>query len=258
MDLADVVAALVIGAPLAAVEAIADAIENVAAPGPAADALVSAAVPQPHTRSQALELSKSWQAAAPHISGAALALALRSAARSVRTVRSTQTVELVWSGPSTDVVMRPTIEALRDVCRQATRTLVLSSFSASPHADLLNELRTAADRGVDITIILETTSANAQNLGGAGAAGAFAEILDQIHLYAWPDEQRPDKYAAMHFKAAVADRHAAFVSSANLSAAAFERSMELGILVVGEPLPGRLESHLRGLIAGGHLKKVSP
>src|SRR5690606_13811753 len=103
VDLADVVAALVIGAPPAAVEAIADAIENVAAPGPAADALVSAAVPQPHTRSQALELSKSWQAAAPHTSGAALALALRSAARSVRTVRSTQTVELVWSGPSTDV-----------------------------------------------------------------------------------------------------------------------------------------------------------
>lgn len=256
MDLADVVAALVIGAPSAAVEAMADALEEVTAPGPAADALMSAAVPQPRTRTQALELSKAWQSSDLEITGAALALALRSAARSVRTVRSTQTLELVWSGPSTDVVMRPTIEALRDVCRQATRTLVLSSFSASPHADLLNELRAATDRGVDITIILETTSANAQNLGVAGAADAFAEIRDQVHLYAWPDEQRPDKYAAMHFKAAVADRHAAFVSSANLSAAAFERSMELGILVVGEPLPGRLESHLRGLIASGHLKQV--
>lgn len=257
MDLADVVAALVIGAPPAAVEAMADALENVTAPGPGADALVSAAVPQPHTRSQALRLSTAWQIVAPLTSGAAVALALRSAARSVRTVRSTQTVELVWSGPSTNVVMRPTIEALRDVCRHATRTLVLSSFSASAHADLLNELRAAMDRGVDITIILETTSANAQNLGGAGAAGAFADIRDRIHLYAWPDEQRPDKYAAMHFKAAVADRHAAFVSSANLSVAAFERSMELGILVVGEPLPARLESHLRGLIEAGHLRQVS-
>lgn len=33
--------------------------------------------------------------------------------------------------------------------------------------------------------------------------------------------------------------------------------MELGILVVGEPLPGRLENHLRGLIAADHLRPVS-
>lgn len=258
MDLGDVIADLVLGAPPAAVEAIADALETVTAPGPEAVALVSAAVPQPHVRTQAIALINSWSSIEPGVGGAAVALALRSAARSVRTVRSTQTVELVWSGPASPVVMRPTIEALRDVCRYAKHSLILSSFSTSPHADLLNELRTAIDRGVAITIILETTAANAQNVQGAAASQAFADIRNDVEVYAWPAGERPAGYAAMHFKAAVADRHAAFVSSANLSAAAFERSMELGILVVGEPLPGRLESHLRGLISAGQLKRTYP
>lgn len=249
------VSTLALGAPASTVEAIADVLDGVHRPGPEADALVSLAIPQPHVRSQALALSKAWYELQPGVSGSALALALRSAARAVRTARGSQTVELVWSGPPTDVVMRPTIEALRDVCRAADESLILSSFSTSPHADLLGELRRAITRKVDVTIILETTAANRQNVHGA-AADAFAELRDGIQLYAWPDEQRPDKYAAMHFKAAVADRHAAFVSSANLSAAAFDRSMEMGILVVGEPLPARLESHLRGLIARRHLKRI--
>lgn len=81
MDLADTIASLVIGAPPAAVEAIADALENVPIPGPAADALVSEAVPQLHTRTQALALTKAWQSAAPHVGGAAVALAPNALAR---------------------------------------------------------------------------------------------------------------------------------------------------------------------------------
>jgi phosphatidylserine/phosphatidylglycerophosphate/cardiolipin synthase-like enzyme len=55
--------------------------------------------------------------------------------------------------------------------------------------------------------------------------------------------------AALHAKAAIADDHTALVTSANLTGFAIKDNMELGLLIRGGPVPGRLASHLRELIA---------
>ncbi len=52
----------------------------------------------------------------------------------------------------------------------------------------------------------------------------------------------------LHAKAVVADREAVFVTSANLTEAALDRNIELGLLVRDRALAASVVSHFRGLI----------
>jgi phosphatidylserine/phosphatidylglycerophosphate/cardiolipin synthase-like enzyme len=58
-------------------------------------------------------------------------------------------------------------------------------------------------------------------------------------------------------KCAVADAEWLFLSSANLTQQAFTVNMELGMLVRGGTMPGRVEEQFRRLIQDGVLKAVS-
>ena len=60
----------------------------------------------------------------------------------------------------------------------------------------------------------------------------------------------------VHAKCAVADDCIAFITSANLTTAAMEKNVELGVLIRGGDLPVRLEQHLRSLVVSEILKKV--
>jgi phosphatidylserine/phosphatidylglycerophosphate/cardiolipin synthase-like enzyme len=52
----------------------------------------------------------------------------------------------------------------------------------------------------------------------------------------------------LHAKAAVADDEAVFVTSANLTEAALDRNIEVGLLVRDRALAPSVSSHFRGLI----------
>jgi phosphatidylserine/phosphatidylglycerophosphate/cardiolipin synthase-like enzyme len=104
-----------------------------------------------------------------------------------------------------------------------------------------------------LILILETT---ADSRGGLDrdARNAFDALADKAAFFSWPVAQRVVGHSSlMHVKAAVADKSAALVGSANLSAAAMDRNMELGVLIAGDPLPRLLERHIRLLIAGDHI-----
>jgi cardiolipin synthase A/B len=60
----------------------------------------------------------------------------------------------------------------------------------------------------------------------------------------------------LHAKAVVVDGRVALVSSANLTAAALDHNMELGLLVRGGGIPRRLEEHVAELRAKGILRPV--
>ncbi len=51
---------------------------------------------------------------------------------------------------------------------------------------------------------------------------------------------------ALHAKAVVADDEAVFVTSANLTEAALDRNIEVGLLVRDRALAATLSSHFRG------------
>jgi phosphatidylserine/phosphatidylglycerophosphate/cardiolipin synthase-like enzyme len=60
----------------------------------------------------------------------------------------------------------------------------------------------------------------------------------------------------MHVKAAVADSRIAFLSSANLTEAALERNMELGILLRGGHLPAAIDRLIDALLELGELQVI--
>jgi len=60
----------------------------------------------------------------------------------------------------------------------------------------------------------------------------------------------------MHAKAAVADSRVAFLTSANLTEAALERNMELGVLIRGGTLPASIDRLIDALLESGELQEA--
>jgi cardiolipin synthase len=85
-------------------------------------------------------------------------------------------------------------------------------------------------------------------------------VAAQAKLLQWPSERRPrdeqGHAGLMHVKAAVADSRIAFLSSANLTEAALERNMELGILLRGGHLPAAIDRLIDALLELGELQVI--
>jgi phosphatidylserine/phosphatidylglycerophosphate/cardiolipin synthase-like enzyme len=60
----------------------------------------------------------------------------------------------------------------------------------------------------------------------------------------------------LHAKAVVADEEALFITSANLTEAALDRNIEIGLLVRDRALAASLVCHFRGLIDQGLLSPL--
>jgi len=82
------------------------------------------------------------------------------------------------------------------------------------------------------------------------ALGDDLKVLSEAYL--WPLDRRPKdragRYGSLHAKFAMADKTALLVSSANLTEYALNLDMELGLLVRGGDLTGRVDQHLRRLV----------
>lgn len=89
---------------------------------------------------------------------------------------------------------------------------------------------------------------------------AMKGILPSIDVYVWSSDRKtlPGQLpGAVHAKCAVADGELAFITSANLTSAAMERNMELGVLVRGGELPFELHRHLEALISTKVIERVN-
>jgi phosphatidylserine/phosphatidylglycerophosphate/cardiolipin synthase-like enzyme len=85
-------------------------------------------------------------------------------------------------------------------------------------------------------------------------------VAAQATLLQWPPERRArdeqGHAGLMHVKAAVADAKVAFLTSANLTEAALERNMELGVLVRGGGLPAAIDRLFDALVESGELQTL--
>jgi cardiolipin synthase A/B len=61
----------------------------------------------------------------------------------------------------------------------------------------------------------------------------------------------------LHAKGVIADDRRAFITSANLTAAALDKNIELGLLVTGGDVPRDLGLQIRELIRSGTLSRLS-
>lgn len=174
--------------------------------------------------------------------------------RSAHTVR----VETVWSGPSThQVPVRATAQVLTDLVAESRRELLLMTYSARPHQPLLDALAQAVERGVAVTVVVETLQGADGALTGPEPAAAFASVPG-AQLWHWPAGQRGEPGARMHAKLAVADQRVLLVSSANLTQSGVDRNIEAGLLVRGGTAPRRAAEHITELKSRGVLVRLRP
>src|SRR5262249_53804680 len=85
-------------------------------------------------------------------------------------------------------------------------------------------------------------------------------FTDRFWKTDWPGASRPNVYydpraleldgpgGVLHAKAVVADDEAVFVTSANLTEAALDRNIELGLLIRDPALAATVSNHFRRLI----------
>lgn len=248
---------IAIDLPANHVHVLADRLQNVRQPSAAERHQVVGLVAAPRFRNAVTSLWTTWEKV-PDLDGSTIALMLRSAASVSSKLRASQSIDIAWTGPSSaHVPVRMTAQVLVDLIDEARTQIIVVSFAAYKVAAVADALRNAVERGVDIKLILETEEDSGGRLS-VDAADAFAELHQTVTFWVWPGAQRPQQGAAMHAKAVVVDGRVALVTSANLTGAALEKNMELGLVVRGGAAPRRLADHFLSLAASGALSQVHP
>jgi phosphatidylserine/phosphatidylglycerophosphate/cardiolipin synthase-like enzyme len=219
------------------------------------------AIPHPHYRSLAATLVDAWCSSGRQFGGDAVALALSTAAACEKARREEQTIEVVWTGPDTEAIpVRHTEQVLLQMIEAARERFMLVSYAVFKIPRICQALVEAADRGVALTIILETP----ELCEGEEAYSTIRALGDSVtaraSVYIWPSAQRPrdasGRHGILHVKCAIADGRQLFLSSANLTEYALTLNMELGLLITGGPLAGQVETHFNRLIAHAILTQV--
>lgn len=209
----------------------------------------------PDFRAACQRVWAAW-AMTPEITGAGVALAIRAASDAARSERTAVNVAAVVTGPSSFVVpVRQTSAVLLELLGRAEHSLLLTSFSAYKVPTVMSALKAAVERGVHVRMLLETADGGALDFD---IADEFAAIAG-LEVLVWPANMRPPAdagKASMHAKVVVCDREAAFVTSANLTGTALERNLEVGVLVDGGALAGKLWDHFDQLKVKGILNPL--
>lgn len=198
-------------------------------------------------------LVATWRSSDNHVSAHALGLAISSASRAVEAERLGERVELVWSGPARPgTSLRRTEQALTELVQGARNELWIVSYVAYSVSGLRDALADVLRRGVRVRLLLESRESGGGRITHDGVTALRSVIDLGAVLYEWSLERRPKNSrgdpGALHAKFALADRSALLVTSANLTEAAFEFNMELGVLIRGGPQPERLARHLAWLL----------
>lgn len=210
------------------------------------------------TRRRAADVLDLW---ASHDLGstAVLAGALRAAHAADAWHRQRQHLELVWTGPvPSGTELRRTDQALLELVRGATTSMLIVSFAAYRVPAVHDALLAAARRGVALEFVFEHPETGKIDHDPVLTLGA--EIAAASTLWEWPIEQRPrddrGRHGTLHAKLALADRRRLFVSSANFTGDALFLNMELGVLIEGGDLPGEIAAHFEALVRDGALRRV--
>lgn len=170
--------------------------------------------------------------------------------------KTEEVVDLVWTGPSSELVAtRKTEQALLQVIKAAHTKLFLTSFVAYEVKSIIKALGQAIENGVELSMLLESDGSHG---GGVSfdVIGKMKSVLPSAKIYFWSDKADAFIGGKVHAKVAVADERLCFISSANLTGHAMEKNMEAGVLVEGGALPSKLHRHLEALVTTKQLKRV--
>ncbi|MDR0313443.1 MAG: DISARM system phospholipase D-like protein DrmC [Treponema sp.] len=194
-----------------------------------------------------------------NISPQEVAAALRGASAAAIENEKRGKTEIVWTGPSTgQIPVRHTEQVLCEVINYAQRHLFIVSFVAYKIDSVIKAMRDAIGRNVQINLLLELSAIEGGHVS-QDSIKMMKGLLPSANIYTWPSKAKRNTtphIGAIHAKCAVADGELAFITSANLTSAAMERNIELGILIRGGKLPSELQKHLDSFIVAGIFEKA--
>lgn len=173
---------------------------------------------------------------------------------------SPRVLDIVWSGPANGTFpIRRIDQVLYDLLAKAQHRIFLVTFAAHRVPLLCEHLSKAIDRGVEVTLLLESEQASAGQLS-FDASKAFKDVcLDKVRLLHWPLENRERNQAGkpgkLHVKCAVID-DTAIIGSANLTDDAFNRNMEMGVIIKDPGSVVNIREHFETLERNGILRHI--
>ena len=187
-----------------------------------------------------------------------------AAAALIRTVEQsssrTPMPDLVWSGPEVPGLhARDTRRVYEQLLSSATRSLWASTYAYfdGPRAFDVMARRMDELPALQVTLLLNVQRRRGDTSAARELVQRFAE---RFWTHDWPGSSRPSVYydprsleldgptGVLHAKAVVADDHAVFITSANLTEAALDRNIEIGLLVRDPPLATSVSRHFQRLI----------
>jgi phosphatidylserine/phosphatidylglycerophosphate/cardiolipin synthase-like enzyme len=188
------------------------------------------------------------------------AIALRSASTTALESEKRGKIEIVWTGPSTgQVPVRHTEQVLCEIINYAQRDIFIVSFVAYKIDTVIKAMRDAIGRNVQINFLLESSIEHGGKVS-QDSIKMMKSLFPSANIYSWSeksDSSIEHHDSSIHAKCAIADGELAFITSANLTTAAMERNIELGVLIRGGKIPGELNKHLNSLINAKVFEKFS-
>jgi phosphatidylserine/phosphatidylglycerophosphate/cardiolipin synthase-like enzyme len=190
------------------------------------------------------------------VSSQELAGMLIGASHAYHAAKAEESIELVWTGPPSELVAtRKTEQALLEVIACSRDALFLISFVAYHVPSIMKALSLAVDRGVMLSILLESSEEH----GGAisvDSIGAMREALPAARIYYWAEKAGEYAGGKVHGKGAVCDARVCYITSANLTGHAMLKNIELGVVIRGGSIPARLHRHLETLVATRVVRRI--
>lgn len=173
--------------------------------------------------------------------------------------------DLVWSGPEVSGLhARDTRRVYEELLGSAKQSVWVSTYAFfdGPKAFEILAQHLDANPAVQVTLLL-----NIQRKRGDSTAAdhLVRQFADRFWKTDWPGKSHPRVYfepralelnapsGVLHAKAVVADSESVFITSANLTEAAFDRNIEMGLFVRDKPLALSIICHFQGLIDQGLL-----
>ncbi len=242
--LLDAVQQVVQSVPASGIDSLCDALRNHPDVKTNSQVLVQS-VTLPNHRTAVINLFARWQKNFADVAPASLALAIRTAAYCHQKHFGSASEALIWTGPPVPGLhVRRIDQALLEVIDTAQKELLLVTFAAYKVPIIIEALTSALQRGVTIRFVAETVESSQGKVSFDATKFLGPELAPKIQVFVWPLAKRTveaaGKHGSLHAKCAVADRRMLLMSSANLTGYALDLNIEMGVLVTGGNLPGRV------------------
>jgi phosphatidylserine/phosphatidylglycerophosphate/cardiolipin synthase-like enzyme len=222
---------------------------------------LQSSIPQIDVQNKMRSFVEDWAKLIDAPSPAGMSILITSVAAALTHQREKQSIELIWTGPKSRYInVRRTDQALIDLINSAKKRITIVSFAVYKAKNILSALEKAANRGVEVQIIVESPDAAEGKITYDAISALGSGLKSVSKIFIWPLAKRESlngKFGSLHAKVAVGDVERLYITSANLTDYAMELNLEMGLLVAGGDLPKRVQNHFDELIQQGILSECN-